>query len=116
MTMLSSQLRSKSTVRHAIIRVEFTSIPMLVDTLFQLVIFIHRIRSLPHDRISHQVFEASLSLYESGYTSSWYGMMVSWLLENGLDINKLPPLGTNHEIDKTLISHEDHNKIIHEEI
>ena len=115
-TMLSRQLRSKSIVPHDIIRAEFTLPPMLVETLFQLVVFIHRIHSQPHDRISHQAFEASRLLYESGYTSSWYGMTVSWLLANGVDINNLPPLRYNHAIDNTLISHEDRNKGIHQEI
>ena len=99
--MLSRQLRSKSTVPHDIIRAEFTLPPMLVEALFQLVVFIHRIHSQPHDRISHQAFKASRSLYESGYTSSWYGMMVSWLLAKGPDINNLPPLRYNHTIDNT---------------
>ena len=60
--MLSRQLRSKSTVPHDIIRAEFTLPPMLVEALFQLVVFIHRIHSQPHDRISHQAFKASRSL------------------------------------------------------
>ena len=57
--MLSRQLRNKSTVPHDIIRAEFTLPLMLVQALFQLVVFIHRIHSQPHDRISHQVFKAS---------------------------------------------------------
>ena len=64
-TMLSRLLQSKSRVPHDIIRAEFTLPPMLVEALFQLVIFIHRIHSQPHDKISHQAFEASRSLYES---------------------------------------------------
>ena len=84
--MLSCQLQSKSTLPNDIIRVKLTLPPMLVDALFQLIVdFIHRIQ-----------LEASQSLYESGYTSSWYGMMVSWLLANSLDINNLPPLRYNH--------------------
>ena len=39
-------------------------------------------------------------------------LMVSWLLANVLDINNLPPLRYNHEIDNTLISREDRNKVI----
>ena len=65
-TMLSCQLRSKSTVPHDIIRVEVTLPSMLVEALFQIVAFIHKIHSQPQDRISHQAFEASRSLYESG--------------------------------------------------
>ena len=42
--------------------------------------------------------------------------MVSWLLANNLDINNLPPLRYNNKTDKTLISHEDQNRIIHQEI
>ena len=49
-----------------IIRVDFTLTPMLVEALFQVVVFIHRIHSQPHDRISDHAFEASQSLYESG--------------------------------------------------
>ena len=115
-TMLSCQLRNKSTLPHDIIRVEFTLSSMLVETLFQLVVFIHKIHSQPHDRIYRQAFEAYRSLNESGYTSSWYGMMVSWLLANGLDINNPPPLRYNHTIDNTLISHADRNKVICQEI
>ena len=40
----------------------------------------------------------------------------SWLLANGLDINNLPPLKYNHGTDQTLISHEDRNKVIRQEI
>ena len=70
-TMLSRQLRIKSTIPRDIIRVEFSLPPMLVEALLQLVVFIHRnLHSQPHDRISHQAFEASRLLYESGYTSS----------------------------------------------
>ena len=58
-TMLSRQLRSKSTVPHDIVRAEFSLPPMLVEALFQLVVFIHRIHSQPQDRISRQAFEAS---------------------------------------------------------
>ena len=115
-TMLLRQLQSKSTISHDNIRAKFTLPPMLVDALFQLVVFIHRIHSQAHDRISHQAFEASHSLYEFSYTSSWYGMIGSWLLANGLDINNLPPLKYNHAIDNTLISHEDRNKVIRQEI
>ena len=64
-TMLSRQLRSKSTVPHDIIRAEFSLPPMLVE---------------PQDRISRRAFEASRSLHASGDTSSWYSIVVSWLL------------------------------------
>ena len=43
-------------------------------------------------------------------------MMVSWLLAKGPDINNLPPLRYNHATDNTLISHEDYNKVIRQEI
>ena len=75
------------------IKPKFTSPPMLAKTLFQLVVFIHVIQSQSQDRISRQAFsEASQSRYEFGDTSSWYHIVVSWLLANGLDINNLPPL------------------------
>ena len=90
--------------------------PMLVEALFQLVVFIHRIHSQPQDRISRQAFEASRSLYVSGDGSSWYNIVVSWLLANGIDINNPPPLKYNHRTDKTLISHEDRNKVMRQEI
>ena len=75
--MLSQQNGSKSIVPHEIIRGEFTLPPMLVETLFQLVVFINRIHSQSQDRISRQAFKASRSLYESGDTISWYNTMVS---------------------------------------
>ena len=98
--MLSRQLRSKSTILHEIIRAEFTLPPMLVEAFLQLVVFIHRIHSQPHDCISRQAFEASRSLYESGNTSYWYIIVVSWLLANDLDINNVPPLRYKHESDR----------------
>ena len=76
-TMLSRQLRSKSTVPHDIIRAEFSLPLMLVEALFQVVVFIHRIHSQPQDRISCRAFEASRSLHVSGDTSSWYSIVVS---------------------------------------
>ena len=82
--MLSCQLRSKSTVPHDIIRVEFSLPPMLVEALFEPVLCIHRIHSQLQDRISRQAFEASQSLYASGDSSSWYSTVVSWLLANGI--------------------------------
>ena len=114
--MLSRQLRGKSTVPHDIIRAEFGLPPMLVESLFQVVAFIHRIHSQPRDRISRRAFEASRSLHASGDTSSWYSIVVSWLLANDIDINNLPPLKYNHGIDQTPISHEDRNKVIRQEI
>ena len=42
--------------------------------------------------------------------------MVSWLLANDIDINNLPPLKYNHGIDETLMSYEDRNKMIRQEI
>ena len=102
--MLSKQIRSESTIPHKIITTEFTLPPMLVEALFQLVVFINRIHSQSQDRISRQAFEASQSLYESNDTSSWYNTVVSWLFSNGLDINYLPPLKYVNETNKTLIS------------
>ena len=80
------------------------------------VVFIHRVDSQSQYRISRQAFEASRSLYEYGDTSSWYSTLVSWLLANGPNIINVPPLRYNHETDKTLISHEDRNRVIHQEI
>ena len=97
---------------YEIIRAKFTLPSMLAEAHFQLVVFIHRIHSQPQDMICRQDFEASQSLYESKDTSSWYNIVVSWLLANGLDINNLPPFRYNHENDKTLSSHEDNNKVI----
>ena len=69
---LSRPLRSKSTVPHDIIRAEFTLPPMLVEALFQLVVFINMIHSQSQDGISRQAFEASQSFNESKDTSSSY--------------------------------------------
>ena len=46
-TMLSRQLRIKSIVSHDIVRAEFSLALMLVEAIFQLVVFIHRIQSQP---------------------------------------------------------------------
>ena len=77
-----------------------TSLMMLVEALFQLAVFIDMIHSQSQDRISRQAFEASRSLYESGNTSYWYIIVVSWLLANDLDINNVPPLRYKHESDR----------------
>ena len=58
-------------------RAEFGLPPMLVEALFQVVAFIHRIHSQPQDRISRRAFEASRSLHAFGDTSSWYSIVVS---------------------------------------
>ena len=94
------------TLPHDIIRAEFGLPLMLVEALFQVIAFIHRIHSQLQDRISRRAFQASRSLHSSGDTSSWYSIVVSWLLANDIDINNLPPLKYNHGIDQTLISHE----------
>ena len=85
---------------------------MLVEALFQLVVFITTIHSQSQDRISHQAFEASRSPYESGDTISWYSTVVRGLFTSGLDINNLPPLRYDYDTNKTSISHVDHNKVI----
>ena len=109
--MLSRQLLSNLIVPHDIIRVEFTLPPMLVETKFRLIN-----HSQSRDIISRQVFEASPSLQKSSDTSYWYSTVVCWLFANGLDINNLPPLRYNHETDTILISHENHNNVIHQEV
>ena len=114
--MLSRQIRSKPTVPHEILRAEFALPPMLVEALFQLIVFIHRIQKQSQDRLSRRAFEASRALHESGETNSWYSTIVNWLLENGLNINNLPPLKYNMDAYTTLISHGDHNKVIRQEI
>ena len=93
-TMLSHQLRGKSTVPHDIIRAEFGLPPDVSRSTLSsgsFLFFIHRIHSQPQDRISRRAFEASRSLHASGDTSSWYSIVVSWLLANDIDINSIPP-------------------------
>ena len=58
--------------------------PMLVETFFQLVVFIKRIPRQSKDRISRQGFKVAWSLYDSEYTSSWYSIVVSWFFANNL--------------------------------
>ena len=58
----------------------------------------------------------SRELHELGFENSWYNVMVSWLLENGVNINNLPPLKDNHDTYTSLISHEEHNEVIRQEI
>ena len=77
--MLLRQIRSKSIVPHEIIRAWFTLPLMLVETLFQLVVFINMIHRQSLDMISRQAFKESRLLYESEATSSWYKFfVVSW--------------------------------------
>ena len=114
--MLGCLIRSKESVPHEVSREEFAHPPMLVEALFQMVAFIHRISNQPHDRLSRRAFEASRELHELGFGNSWYSLMVSWLLANGLDINNLPPLKYNHDAYTSLISHEERNKVIRQEI
>ena len=95
-TMLSRQLRSKSTVPHDIIIAQFTLPSMLGEALFLLVVFIQRIHRQPQDRLSHQAFEESPSLYKFGDTSTSYSIVVSWRHANCLHISSLPPLRYNH--------------------
>ena len=78
---------------------------MLVEVLFQLVVFIDIIHGHSQDRLSPQAFNVSQSLIEFEYTSSWYGNMGSWFLENSLDINNLAPPRYDQDTFITLISH-----------
>ena len=54
--MLSRQLQRKSIVPHDIIRSEFALPPMLVEALFQLVVFIDGIHGQSQDRLSWLAF------------------------------------------------------------
>ena len=49
--------RKIQSMSHEIIKVEFTLTSMLVDTLFQRLVFINKIHSQSQDSISHQAFE-----------------------------------------------------------
>ena len=91
---------------------------MLVEVCFQLVVFINRIHSQSQDGISRQLSKASQSLYEFGDTSFWYNVVVTCKLAicKHPRVNNLPSFRYYHEIDKTLISYEDCNKIICHEI
>ena len=114
--MLSRLIRSKSSVPHEVIRAEFALPPMLVEALFQIVVFIRRISNQSLDRLSRRAFDASRNLHNLGDRTSWYSHTISFLEEYGLDINKLPPLKYNKHGVRTLISHEAQNKVIRQEI
>ena len=107
-TILSWKIRSESVIPYQIIKVEFTSPPMLVDALVQVVVFMigDLVKILGHP-------DYFMSLKD---IRSWYNVMVSWLFANDIEINNLSPLRYDLEIDKTLISHWDNNKIICQEI
>ena len=100
---------------HEIIGFKFTLPPMLVEALFHWWFLL--IGYIANLKIGYLVkLSRHLKLCESGDTSSWCSIVVSWHFANDLDTNNLPPLGYNHETDKMLISHEDHNKVIRQEL
>ena len=89
---------------------------MLVEAVIQMVAFIHKMSNQPHDLLSHQAFEASRELYELDVGNSWYSLMISWLLENGLHINQLYSLNYNHDVYTSLVFYGERNKVIRQEI
>ena len=102
--MLSRMIRSKPSVPHDIIRAQFATPPMLVEALFQVCSFIHRIRDMDPDRLSHRAFEASRQLDEGGDTGCWYAQMTQLLTQQGWGIDHLPPLQYDPQAPYTRLS------------
>ena len=67
-------------------------------------------------QFSHSQFSVLSSLSLSFSSLNVFLFLHASLLSSlyGIDINNLPPLKYNHGTDQTLISHEDHNKVIHQ--
>ena len=103
--MLSRMIRSKPSVPHDIVRAEFAAPPMLVEALFQVCCFIHRMRDMAPDRLSRRAFEASKQLAEAGDTCSWYAQMIQLLTRCGWDIDHLPPLQYDLDAPHRQLSH-----------
>ena len=90
---------------------------MLVEALFQVVVlFIGYIANHKIGYLVKLLRHLDPYMHPEIVTSSWYNIVMSWLLENGIDINNLPPFKYNHGTDQTLISHEDRNKVIRQDI
>ena len=114
--MLSRMIRSKPSVPHDIIRAEFATPPMLVEALFQVCSFIHRIRDMDPDRLSHRAFEASRQLAEGGDTGCWYAQMTQLLTQQGWGIDHLPPLQYDPQAPYTRLSHSERNRVMREDL
>ncbi|MCO5569025.1 hypothetical protein L7F22_022731 [Adiantum nelumboides] len=115
--MLSRLIRGKHSMPHDIIRVELsTPPPMLVETLFETVCFIQRVRQLPQDRLSYRALEASRQLAESGESGSWYAQMTQWFSTHGLDIQQLPPFQYDPDSPLIRLSHEERNRVLRQDL
>ena len=115
--MLSRMIRSKpSSVPHDIVRAEFAAPPMLVEALFQVCCFIHRMRDMAPDRLSRRAFEASKQLAEAGDTGSWYAQMIQLLTRCGWDIDHLPPLQYDLDAPHIQLSHSERNRVMRQDL
>ena len=76
--MLARMIRSKPSVPHDIVKVEFVAPPMVVEALFQTVTLLHGLRELPPERLARQAFESSPQLAEEGHTGVWYTEVLEW--------------------------------------
>ncbi|MCO5598198.1 hypothetical protein L7F22_052290 [Adiantum nelumboides] len=64
--MLAGVIGSKPSVPHDIVRAEFGASPMVVEALFQIVGYLHRLRDMRADRLPPLVLEAFRELADSG--------------------------------------------------
>ena len=114
--MLSRMIRSKPSVPHDIVRAEFAAPPMLVEALFQVCCFIHRMRDMDPGRLSRRAFEASKQLAETGDTGSWYAQMIQLLTRCGWDIDHLPPLQYDPQAPHMQLSHSERNRVMRQDL
>ena len=90
--MLARMIRSKPSIPHNIVKAEFAAPPMVVETLFQTVTLLHRLRELLPERLACRAFESSRQLAEEGHTGVWYTQVLEWFARYRIDVDKLPPL------------------------
>ena len=74
--MLARFIHNKQSVPH-VSNTKLDHSPMLVEALFQMVAFIHKISKHSYDRLLCQTFYASRELHELEFGNSWYNGMVS---------------------------------------
>ena len=94
--MFARMTRNKSSVPHQIIQAQFGASPLQLDTTFQVITYLHRVKDFgsSHDghlRLPWLALSSSMALSDEGDQICWYSHLSSWLSRLGINIDRLPP-------------------------
>ncbi|MCO5549974.1 hypothetical protein L7F22_003451 [Adiantum nelumboides] len=109
-------IRSKPSVPHDIVRAEFGTPPMVVEALFQIVEYLHRLRDMRAYRLPRMALEASRGLADSGGQRSWYASVTRWLQTYKYSVDRLPPSQYDPDAPRQALSHTERNTVIRYEL